>query len=54
MQGLVRESFVNEETVLDVPFIAEEIETAIKRLKVGKAGGMMTYSQSILSLEDTN
>ena len=27
------------ETVLDIPFIAEEIETAIKRLKVGKAGG---------------
>ena len=39
MQGLVTESFVNVETVLDIPFIAEEIETAIKRLKVGKAGG---------------
>ena len=39
MQGMVTESFVNVETVLDVPFTAEEIEAAIKHLKVGKAGG---------------
>ena len=54
MQGMVTESFVNVETVLDVPFTAEEKEAAIKHLKVGKAGGMMTSSQSISSLEVTN
>ena len=33
------ESFVNVETILDVPFTAEEIEAAIKCIKLGKAGG---------------
>ena len=38
MQDLMTESFVNVETILDVPFTAEEIQTAIKHIKVGKAG----------------
>ena len=38
MQDLMTESFLNVETILDVPFTAEEIEAAIKRIKVGKAG----------------
>lgn len=33
MQGLMTESFVNVEAILDVPFAAEEIEAAIKCLK---------------------
>ena len=33
MQGLMTESFVNEEAILDVPFAEEEIEAAIKCLK---------------------
>lgn len=37
MQDLVTESFVNVETVMDVPFTAEEIKSAIKQLEMGKA-----------------
>lgn len=36
---LLSESYKNEEMLLDVPFCAEEVAAAVKKLKAGKAAG---------------
>ena len=36
---LLSESYKNDEMLLDVPFCAEEVAVAVKKLKVGKAAG---------------
>ena len=39
MKTLMHDSFNNEDFVLDIPFMPEEIDSVLKKLKLGKAAG---------------
>ena len=36
---MMHDSFNNEDSLLDVPFTSEEVDSVLKKLKLGKAAG---------------
>ena len=51
--SLLSSSFQKDEVFLDVPFTSEEVEHAVRKMKLKKSAGQITYLLSTSDMEGT-